>query len=91
VQEVDAKLYEEYYGPLMEAAGYSGAYANKEGKVVEGCALFVRNSRSVSVSVSVCVEGEGAPVLPSRGRCFVVLTTTARRALHGAWCMVSAG
>jgi hypothetical protein len=68
VQEVDAKLYEEYYGPLLEASGYSGAYANKEGKVVEGCALFVRSSRSVCLCV--CVWEGGCSCSPIKGPLF---------------------
>lgn len=44
---MDAKHYDEYYAIALRAHGYSGIYTNKEGRVVEGCALFVRNDRSV--------------------------------------------
>lgn len=45
LQEVDVKLYEEYYSAFFAAEGYAGVYSNKEGKVAEGCSLFVRNDR----------------------------------------------
>lgn len=44
LQEVDAKVFDLYLEPLLEAAGFSGVYDSKAGQVTEGSAIFYRNS-----------------------------------------------
>jgi mRNA deadenylase 3'-5' endonuclease subunit Ccr4 len=44
LQEVDKKVFERYYEPMLGAEGFSGVFASKIGGTSEGSAVFFRRS-----------------------------------------------
>ena len=57
LQEVDQVSFNEYFRPALASDGYKGIYspksraktmADKDSKMVDGCATFYKNKRSVT-------------------------------------------
>ena len=57
LQEVDESVHHLFYAPHLESKGYQGCYANKRTGVTEGCAMYVKKSKFITLySIDVALK-----------------------------------